>query len=42
MVDEAARAGLDAEAKRLHMQRTQGDIFTRISAFFGLGSGMKV
>ena len=42
MQDEAAHEGLDAEARRLHMQHTQGDIFARISAFFGLGSGMKV
>jgi small-conductance mechanosensitive channel/CRP-like cAMP-binding protein len=41
MEHEAAREGLDAEARRLHMQHTQGDIFARISAFFGLGSGMK-
>jgi small-conductance mechanosensitive channel len=42
MEQEAAREGLDAEARRLHMQHTQGDIFARISAFFGLGSVMKV
>ena len=42
MEHDAAREGLDAEARRLHMQHTQGDIFARISAFFGLGSIMKV
>jgi small-conductance mechanosensitive channel/CRP-like cAMP-binding protein len=42
MEHEAAREGLDAEARRLHMQHTQGDMFARISAFFGLGSVMKV
>jgi len=42
MEHEAAREGLDAEARRLHMQHTQGDIFARISAFFGLGSVIKV
>lgn len=35
---EAAREGLDAEARHLQMQQTQGDIFARISAFFGLSS----
>ena len=36
MEDEAAREGLDAEARRRHMQHAQGDFFARISAFFGL------
>jgi hypothetical protein len=42
MEHEAAREGLDAEARRQHMQHSQGDIFARISAFFGLSSIMKV
>src|SRR5207248_10297351 len=43
MEHEAAREGLDAEARQLlHMRHTQGDIFARISAFFGLGSTTKV
>jgi CRP-like cAMP-binding protein len=40
---DAALEGLDAEARQLlHMRHTQGDIFARISAFFGLGSTTKV
>jgi CRP-like cAMP-binding protein len=42
MEHEAAREELDAEARHVHMQHTQGAIFARISAFFGLGSTMKV
>ena len=42
MEHEAAREGLDAEARHGHMQHTQGAIFARISAFFGLGSTIKV
>ncbi|HXG64912.1 MAG TPA: mechanosensitive ion channel family protein [Blastocatellia bacterium] len=34
---EAARDGLDAEAKNRKMSHAQQDIFARISAFFGLG-----
>jgi hypothetical protein len=41
MEHEAAREGLDAEARRLHMQHTQGAIFARISSFFGLSRVMQ-
>ena len=39
---EAARDGLDAEAKESKMGSTQRDIFARISEFFGLGSRAQV
>jgi hypothetical protein len=35
---EAARDGLDAEARQRQMPHAQRDIFMRISAFFGLGN----
>jgi small-conductance mechanosensitive channel/CRP-like cAMP-binding protein len=39
---EAARDGLDAEAKARKMGHAQRDIFDRISEFFGLGKPAKV